>query len=145
MTPSTGELAHLLPGDPPDCDARRLFLYGFRRIAAHGFNDAQAAHALLTTFGRSYRRPLVLLRAFAAELSRVSSRKLLIAPCCCPRTTAAEATVMRAVAVSLNDPRGAHATLAGLLGVRNCIGALTSAQALASAFADLGRPLTGDL
>ncbi len=144
MNAEMSELSTLLPGAVPECANRRLLLYVFRRVAAHGLNDASAAHAMLTVFGRSYRRPLVLLRALAAQLSRVSSRKLMVAPCCCPRTTASEATLVEAVAVSLADPLGAHRALATMLGLRECIGALSSAQALAQAFADLGRPLATD-
>jgi hypothetical protein len=140
MTAST-EFAKLLPNRMPACDNRRLLLYVFRRIAANGLNDAHGAHAMLTMFGRSYRRPLVLLRAFAAEMSRVSSLRLTIAPCCCPRMTASEAAIVAAVTLAPSDPHAAHATLAALLGVRECIGALGSAQALGQAFADLGRPL----
>ena len=137
------ELTELLPTRAPDCANRRLLLYTFRRVAAHGLNDANAAHAMLSVFGRSYRRPLVLLRALAAELSRASERKLLVAPCCCPRTTAAESLLVDAVATALVTPHEAHDSLAALLGVRECIGALGSAQALAQAFEDLGRPLEG--
>jgi hypothetical protein len=125
----------------PTCDNRRLLLYVFRRVAAHGLNDAHGAHAMLTMFGRSYRRPLVLLRAFAAELSRVSARRLTVAPCCCPRLTAAEADIVDAVILATIDPRASHTLLSTLLGVRECVGALGSAQALGQAFADLGRPL----
>jgi len=135
------ELTELLPSRAPDCVNRRLLLYGFRRMAAHGLNDAHAANAMLSVFGRSYRRPLVLLRALAAELSRASERKLLVAPCCCPRTTVAEALFVDAVGTALTSPHEAHDSLAALMGVRTCIGALVSAQALAQAFEDLGRPL----
>jgi hypothetical protein len=135
------ELATLLPNCMPACDNRRLLLYVFRRVAANGLNDAHGAHAMLTMFGRSYRRPLVLLRAFAAEISRVSGRRLTIAPCCCPRLTTAEAGILEAVTLAVSEPLAAHATLARLLGVRECVGALGSAQALNQAFVDLGRPL----
>jgi hypothetical protein len=135
------EFATLLPNRMPACDNRRLLLYVFRRVAANGLNDAHGAHAMLTMFGRSYRRPLILLRAFAAEISRVSGRRLTIAPCCCPRLTAAEAGIVEGVTLAVSEPLAAHATLAGLLGVRECVGALGSAQALNQAFADLGRPL----
>lgn len=138
---ATSALSDLLPHGAPGCDNRRLLLYGFRRVAAHGLNDAHAAHAMLTMFGRSYRRPLVLLRALAAELSRVSARRLMVAPCCCSRLTQCEANLLGAVGACLVDPQRAHAAFASMLGVRECVGALCSAQALAQAFADLGRPL----
>jgi hypothetical protein len=135
------DVATLLPATLPACDNRRLLLYVFRRVAAHGLNDAHGAHAMLTVFGRSYRRPLVLVRALAAEMSRVSARRLMVAPCCCPRMTAAEATLLDTLTIASTDPQGAHDALARLLGVHECIGALGSAQALAQAFADLGRPI----
>ena len=137
----SADLAALLPIRAPSCDNRRLLLYVFRRVASHGLNDAHGAHAMLTTFGRSYRRPLVLLRALAAEMSRVSARRLMVAPCCCARMTASEAALIEVLAIATIDPLGAHDGLTRLLGVRECVGALGSAQALAQAFADLGRPL----
>lgn len=135
------EIAALLPRVAPACENRRLMLYVFRRVAAHGLNDALGANAMLTAFGRSYRRPLVLIRALAAEMARVSARRLMIAPCCCSRMTAAEAALIDVLAIATSDPAGAHARLTGLLGVRECVGALGSAQALEQAFADLGRPI----
>lgn len=145
MPATAPDLTSLLPEPLPTCANRRVLLYVFRRIAAHGLNDAQAAHAMLTVFGRSYRRPLILLRAFAAELSRVSSRRLMIAPCCCPRLTRAESALIDLVAAANLDPRGTHDAMAGMLGVRECVGALGSAQAVQQAFADLGRPLDAAL
>ena len=112
-----------------------------RRMAAGGLHDAHAASAFLCGFGGRFRRPLLLLRALMAEMSRVASRKLLVAPCCCPRMTEAEGVLLSVVVGAGNDPRGAHDRLAALLGVHNCLGALSSAQALSQAFADLGRPL----
>ena len=105
------EIASLLPNCMPACDNRRLLLYVFRRVAAHGLNDAHGAHAMLTVFGRSYRRPLVLLRAFAAELSRVSARRLTVAPCCCPRLTVAEATIQSGPLAGNANRRGACVSL----------------------------------
>lgn len=141
MTARRSELSHLLPSALPECGNDRLLLYGFRRVAAHGLGDALAASAMLGGFGLSYRRPLVLLRSLAAELSRVSDRRLMIAPCCCARMTAAETAMIEAIGLSRPEPEAAHAALAKLLGVRECIGALVSAQALSQAFEDLGRPL----
>ncbi len=134
-------IAEILPQAAPACRNRRLLLFAIRRIASSGLNDAHAAHAFFVAFGRSFRRPLVLLRALMAELSRVSQAKLLIAPCCCPRLTEAEATLLAVIAASNDRPRDAHDRLARLLEVRNCLGALGSAQAVASAFQDCGRPL----
>jgi hypothetical protein len=82
------------------------------------------------------------LRALMAELSRVSNRKIVVAPCCCLRMTAAEAAVLEAVSIASDDPHAAHALLCDVLDVEYCLGALSSAQAVAQAFEDLGRPLT---
>nr|WP_294391887.1 DUF6628 family protein [uncultured Sphingomonas sp.] len=111
-------------------------------MAAGGINDAHAAHALFTGFGLSYRRPLVLLRALMAELSRVSTRKLTVAPCCCPRMTDDEALLLDVMASASSDADGAHRALTRLLHVRTCLGVLGSAQAVDAAFTDCGMPLS---
>jgi hypothetical protein len=131
----------LLPRPAPASPYRRLLLFAVRRMAAGGINDAHAAHAVFTGFGLGYRRPLVLLRALMTEISRVSAVRLHVAPCCCPRMTDAEATLIDTVAASIAFPDAAHEQLSGLLHVRACLGALGSAQAVATAFADLGMPL----
>lgn len=131
----------LLPHPAPMAGSARLLLFAIRRVAAHGLDDAHAAHAMLCGFGMSFRRPLVLLRALMAEASRVSSRRILIAPCCCPRMTDAEATLLAAIATADGDIHGAHGLLAAMLGVSDCLGTLSSAQALGQAFTDLGKPL----
>lgn len=141
MPETSADPIALLPHPGPDQQSRRLLLFAIRRLAAAGLNDAHAANAIVGGFGLSFRRPLVLLRALMAEISRASSQRLLVAPCCCPRMTDAEASLLAAVCGSRNDPRGAHALLSATLGVENCLGALSSAQALDQAFSDLGRPL----
>lgn len=135
------QLADLLPSPTPAEENGRLLLFAVRRVATTGLHDAHAANALLCAFGLGYRRPLVLLRALMAELSRISARKIPIAPCCCPRMTADEAVIIEAVAHALDRPHETHERLRATLGVANCLGALSSAQALGQAFADLGRPL----
>lgn len=110
-------------------------------MAAGDLNDAHVANAFMANFGLAYRRPLILLRALMAELSRVSERKIMVAPCCCPRMTTAEAAVLASVGLGIDNPHDAHDLLCETLGVDNCLGALSSAQALGQAFADLGRPL----
>jgi len=132
----------LLPHVAPSCPYSSLLLFGIRRMAAGGLSDAHAAHAFFTGFGLGYRRPLVLLRAFMAELSRVSVARLVVAPICCPRASEAEHLIITAVAQSPVDPDATHAALSSLLHVRECIGLITSAQAVAASFADLGMPLT---
>jgi hypothetical protein len=133
--------AMLLPCAAPASPYRRLLLFAVRRMAAGGIDDAHAAHAIFTGFGIGYRRPLVLLRALMAEVSRVSAVRLRVAPCCCPRMTGDEALLLDAVGAAPGDGPGAHRGFARLLRVRDCLGVLTSAQAVAGAFADLGMPL----
>ncbi|BBD97317.1 hypothetical protein SAMIE_1008180 [Sphingobium amiense] len=119
----------------------RLFLFAMRRMASGGVNDAHAANAMLGAFGRSYRRPLVLMRAMMLELARASSRRILVAPCCCARMTADEALMMRATGEALDCPALAYERVSELLGNDRALGALTCLQAVAQAHADLGRPL----
>jgi hypothetical protein len=138
--PSPALLPHAAPASP----YRRLLLFAIRRMAAGGIADANAAHAIFTGFGLGYRRPLVLLRALMAELSRVSTAKLTVAPCCCARMTRDEAMLLDLIAEAPFRPEQVHSAMTGLLHVRSCLGALTSAEAVASAFADLGMPLDHD-
>jgi len=138
--PSSALLPHAAPASP----YRRLLLFAVRRMAIGGITDAHAAHAIFTGFGLAYRRPLVLLRALMAELSRVSAVKLMVAPCCCPRMTDNEAMLLNLIGEANVRPERAHDALTGLLHVRTCLGALSSAQAVAVAFTDLGMPLDRD-
>ena len=133
-------LPHIAPASP----YRRLLLFAIRRMAAGGIADAHAAHAIFTGFGLGYRRPLVLLRALMAEVSRVATAKLTVAPCCCPRMTKDEAALVDLIAQSPDRPEQAHGGLNALLHVRTALGVLISAQAVATAFHDLGMPLDGD-
>ena len=119
----------------------RLFLFVMRRMASAGVNDAHAANAMLGAFGRSYRRPLILMRAMMLELARASSRKILVAPCCCARMTADEGRMMQATGDALRHPDRAYRQVSDLLGNDHALGALTCLQAVAQAHADLGRPL----
>lgn len=130
-----------LPRPMPTGYGNRLFLFVMRRMASAGVNDAHAANAMLGAFGRSYRRPLVLMRAMMLELARASSRKILVAPCCCARMTADEGMLMQATGQALRDPKAAYEQLSDLLGNDHALGALTCMQAVAQAHADLGRPL----
>lgn len=131
------DLARPIPGGY----GNRLFLYAMRRMAVAGVNDAHAANAMLGAFGRSYRRPLVLMRAMMLELARASSRRISVAPCCCGRMTADEAVLMQAVGEALRAPRTAFARASALLDNGDALGALTCMQAVAQSYADLGRPL----
>jgi hypothetical protein len=140
MKPSTALLPHAAPASP----YRRLLLFGIRRMAAGGIADAHAAHAFFTGFGMGYRRPLILLRALMAELSRVSAARLSVAPCCCARMTRDENILLKSMALAQAEPRTSHDVLRRLLHVRSCLGVLSSAQAVAGAFADLGMPIESD-
>lgn len=134
-------IAKMLPYRAPEGAADRVLLFALRRMAQGGIDDAFAASALLNFFGRGFRRPLVLLRATMAEVSRVSARSLMIAPCCCPRLTADERGLVSAIATGRLYPSAAHDRLAGLLNVRHCHAAAETGRALADAFTDLGHPL----
>ena len=142
MQSDTSPISILLPRAAPVVPSQRLLLYAIRRIGAHGLNDAHAANAMLTTFGRGYRRPLILLRAFMAESARASKLTIRIVACCCGRMTRDETMLVDALVLAVNDPQAAHQLLTRCLGTPDCVGALTSAQALNQAFADLGRPLS---
>ncbi|MDI1295377.1 MAG: hypothetical protein PSY12_05750 [bacterium] len=130
-----------LPRPMPGGYGNRLFLFVMRRMATAGVNDAHAANAMLGAFGKSYRRPLILMRAMMLELARASSRRILVAPCCCARMTNDEGVMMQAIGDALRDPRNAYAQVTSLLGNDDALGALTCLQAVAQAHADLGRPL----
>jgi len=135
--PSPALLPHAAPASP----YRRLLLFAIRRMAVGGISDAHAAHAIFTGFGLGYWRPLVLLRALMAELARVSTVQLMIAPCCCSRMTRDEAMLLDLIAEAPARPAQVHQAMGDLLRVRTCLGALSSAEAVANAFADLGMPL----
>lgn len=134
----------LLPHAAPASPYRRLLLFAIRRMAVGGIADAHTAHAIFTGFGLGYRRPLVLLRALMTELSRVSTATLTVAPYCCLRMTRDEAMLLDLIAEAPTRPEQVHSALSGLLHVRSCLGALSSAEAVASAFNDLGMPLDSD-
>ena len=135
-------LAALLPHPLPESGTDRIALFAIRRMAATGLNDAHAAAVLLCFFGKSYRRPLVLIRALMAELARASHLQISVAPRCCPRMTRGEALLLKAIVGANADPHQSHARLTALTATDDCLGALTSAQAVEQAFRDLGRPLS---
>ena len=141
MQTDTSPISILLPRAAPVVPEQRLLLYAIRRIGAHGLNDAHASNALLGTFGQGYRRPLILLRAFLTETARASKLSIQIAACCCGRMTRDEIMLIDTLILAVSDPHAAYQLLATCLGTVDCIGALTSAQALNQAFGDLGQPL----
>lgn len=120
---------------------RTALLHAIRCIATGGLHDAHAANTMFATFGLGFRRPLVLLRALMAELARVAQRSIAVGPCCCPRTTPAEARLLGAIAIAVDEPGLAEAELSALAGARHCPAALSAAVALSAACADLGRPV----
>ncbi|AOH84808.1 hypothetical protein AWL63_13400 [Sphingomonas panacis] len=127
--------------DMPACDHARLFLFAFRRMGAHGLNDATAAHAMLRGFGKAYRRPLMLMRALMADVATQTSVTIAIAPCCFSRITHAEAAMLTVLARVEREPAAAALLLADLLGMRCVDGVLASTTAVAAAFADAGHPI----
>ncbi|WP_240499914.1 DUF6628 family protein [Sphingomonas montana] len=141
LTAESTATTRMLPHAMPAGSADRLLLFAIRRMAQAGIDDAYASNAMLNHFGRGFRRPLVLLRATIAEVSRVSARSLMVAPCCCPRITADEHGLLSAIAGAVHDPRDAHDRLARHLGVRHCHVAGETMRALDDAFRDLGHPL----
>lgn len=134
----TSTLPHALPA----CPNARLALFAIRRMGAHGLADACAAHAMFSSFHQDFRRPLILLRALMADLAVNAEGAIAIAPCCCARMTAAEFALLAVVARVETQPDTARLLLSDLLGSRCVDGVLTSAAAVAAAFADSGRPVS---
>lgn len=132
-------LAHPLPA----CANARIALFAMRRIGAHGLADARAAHALFTAFGLGFRRPLTLIRAMMTDVAATATGTIAIAPCCCARITTAEAALLTVLARAETRPDRSLLVLADLLGTPRVDGVLASATAVAAAFADAGRPVTG--
>lgn len=139
--PALSALAQALPRLQPDDAGTRLLLFGIRQIGAGGLHDAATAHALVTAFGKGFRRPLLLLRTFMAEASATASGPIQIAPWCCPRMTPNEAAMLDLLVLTRTDPPRARILLADLLGARQVDGILATATALAASFTDLGLPL----
>lgn len=139
--PLAATLAEALPHPRPSRSAQQLLLFGIRRTGAHGLNDAAAAHAFMTAFGKDFRRPILLLRALMAEVSKISANPIQIAPWCCPRMTAGEAALVEIVASVEIQPERAELLLGDLLGVRHAGGLTATAHLLALAFRDEGLPL----
>lgn len=124
----------------PDA-ARQLFLKTARLMAIGGVNDARAAALLLGWFGRNHRRPLVLMRALMLELSRVSQRRIQLAPPCSTRMTRDEAVMLRALGREEWQIERSHADACELLATDNALGAATCFQAVSTCFSDLGSPV----
>jgi len=130
-----------LPYALPACPNARIALFALRRMGAQGLHDARASHALFTAFGQEFRRPLVLMRALMADLAGTAAGTIAIAPCCCARMTVAERTMLTILARVETAPDTARLLLGDLLGVRRVDAVLASVAAVATAFADDGRPI----
>jgi len=141
MSDDAASPASLLSHGTPAGRGARILIEAVRRIGVGGLNDAYAASLMMGAFGLSFRRPLVLVRAMMAELARASQRSIMIAPACCRRATIAEMLLLRIVSEARDDPRRAHALIGDLCGIDRGLGILSSAQAVAQAFEDLGRPI----
>lgn len=139
---SSTALANLLPHELPTAPAARILLYAFRRMAAHGLHDAQAAQAMLGAFGARFQRPLIALRALVADLSANAGGPIRIAPCCCCRMTAAEAALLDSLGRAERNPETAQLLLADLAGIRHADALFATALLVAGAWADLGHPIT---
>jgi hypothetical protein len=131
----------MLPHALPPCENARIVLFAIRRMGAYGLADARAAHTVMTAFGQHFRRPLILLRALMADLAGHAAGTISIAPCCCARMTAAECALVTILARVETAPDSARLLLTDLLGARRVDGVLSSAAAVAAAFADEGRPI----
>ncbi|TNE42080.1 MAG: hypothetical protein EP321_15985 [Sphingomonadales bacterium] len=118
-----------------------IFLKAARLMAIGGVNDAGAAALMLGWFGRTYRRPLVLMRALMLELSRVSQRRIELAPPCSGRLTRDEAAMLRAMGREEWQIDRSHDDACELLATDNALGAAICFQAVSTCFADLGSPL----
>lgn len=143
MTESSTLPHSALPYALPACPNTRVALFAIRRMGGHGLADARAAHALFSTFGEGFRRPLMLLRALMADMAASAAGPIAIAPCCCARMTHAEQALATVLARIEMAPETARLLLADLLGIRRVDGVLASAAAVAAAFADEGRPIAG--
>lgn len=140
MTTST--MSSVLPYTAPACPNAKVVLFAIRRMGANGLADARAAYALFTAFGEAFRRPLMLARAMMAEIAAQSAMPVAIAPCCCARVTASEHALLTILARVETAPDQARLLMQDLLGHRRADGVLAAAAALATAFADEGRPVT---
>lgn len=105
-----------LPLPLPGQQGERAALVILRRMAAHGQRDASATMLALETWGRDFRRVLVLLRAFMVELARASDRTIRLAPCCAMRMTEDEGLVMEVLALAAEDPEAAGRSMMLLAG-----------------------------
>lgn len=141
--PSPASTPAALPHPLPTAHGERLLLIAIRRMGAKGLADAHVAQIFVAAFGQGFRRPLVLARAFMAELAATATAPIAIAPCCCARMTWAEGALLTAIGHAERRPDTARLLLADVLAERRADGIVASAAALATAFADAGKPIGG--
>ncbi|QDZ07302.1 hypothetical protein FPZ24_07275 [Sphingomonas panacisoli] len=141
--PSPAPNPTTLPHPLPEATGDRLLLLAIRRMGAHGLADAHVAQTFVVAFGSGFRRPLVLARAFMAELAATATTTIAIAPCCCARMTWAEAALLTAIGHAERRPDAARLLLADVMAERRADAIVASAAALSAAFADLGLPIGG--
>jgi hypothetical protein len=141
--PSPAPAPAALPHPLPDAQGDRLLLLAIRRMGAHGLADAHAANTFLLAFGSGFRRPLVLARAFMAELAATATATIAIAPCCCARMTWAEDALITAIGHAERRPDVTRLLLADVMAERRADAIVASAAALSAAFADAGMPIGG--
>lgn len=137
-------LTHILPHPAPSDQPTRMLLIAARRMAVHGLYDASAALLMVQAFGIHFRKPLVLLRAFLMETSAAASGDIRIAPCCLPRMTVQEGSMMAAIAHAIDRPGLAASHLTQLTGQEASGGLFTTVQALSMSLAECGRPVVLD-
>ena len=138
---ASAPFARALPRPAPEHPATQLLLFGIRQLGSAGLNDAAAANAFVTAFGKNFRRPLVLLRTLMAELSESAQRPVQIAPWCCRRMTADEAILTDALIAASDRPERTLILLADLLGIQPSAVPIATAQLLSCAFAEAGLAL----
>lgn len=134
-------VSEALPHSLPETMAARILLLAIRRMGAHGLDDAVAANTFLSAFGRGFRRPLLLARAFMAELAATATTTIPIAPCCCGRMTWAEEALITAIGHAERRPDTARLLLADVMAQRRADAIAATAAALSGAFADAGLPI----
>ncbi len=127
-----------LVGPIPHNEDLRFLLSIFRRMGAHGLNDANACNAVMHRFGGGYRQPYLLLQALMVDLSRHCRLNLTIAPCCCRQMTTDEAQLIAVFMASEHDPERALYLLSDLTGNRECHGVMATIDAVREAFASFG-------
>jgi hypothetical protein len=141
MTALPAPAPAMLPHPLPEAVGDRLLLLAIRRMGAHGLADAAVAQRYVSAFGQGFRRPLVLARAFMAELAATATTTIAIAPCCCQRMTGAESAILTAIGQAERRPETARLLLADVLAQRRADAIVASAAALSAAFADAGLPI----